>query len=58
MADCNEAIRPIYDRRSMLLRPSEYDRWLNGSFKDALGFHERCSPDEQIEMNRMSAPWV
>ena len=44
MTDCNEAIRPIHDRMPALLMPDEYDRWLNGSSKDALGFPERCFP--------------
>ena len=58
MTDCNEAIRPVHDRMPVLLMPDEYDRWLNGSFDDALGFQQRCFPDELIEMTRTDELWV
>jgi putative SOS response-associated peptidase YedK len=58
MTDCNEAIRPIHDRMPVLLMPGEYDRWLNGSFDDALAFQERCFPDDLIEMNRTTESWA
>jgi putative SOS response-associated peptidase YedK len=58
MTDCNEAIRPVHDRMPVLLMPDEYDRWLNGSFDDAVAFQERCFPDELIEMVRTNEPWV
>lgn len=58
MTDCNEAIRPVHDRMPVLLHPQEYDRWLNGSFDDALAFQERCFPDDLIEMTRTSEPWT
>ncbi|WP_454884891.1 SOS response-associated peptidase [Sphingomonas oryzagri] len=58
MTDCNEAIRPVHDRMPVLLMPDEYDRWLNGAFDDALGFQQRCFPDELIEMTRTDELWV
>lgn len=58
MTDCNEAIRPVHYRMPVLLMPDEYDRWLNGSFEDVVGFQERCSPDDLIEMQRTSELWV
>ncbi len=58
MTDCNEAIRPVHDRMPVLLHPDEYDRWLHGSFDDALAFQERCFPDELIEVNRTAELWV
>lgn len=58
MTDCNEAIRPVHDRMPVLLMPDEYDRWLNGSFDDALAFQQRCFPDELIEMTRTAELWV
>ena len=32
--------------------PDECDRWLNGSFDDAVAFQMRCFPDDPIEMTR------
>jgi len=58
MTDCNEAIRPVHDRMPVLLHADEYDRWLHGSFDDAVSFQNRCFPDELIEMVRTSEPWV
>jgi putative SOS response-associated peptidase YedK len=58
MTDCNEAIRPVHDRMPVLLMPDEWDRWLAGSFDDALAIQERCFPDELIEMERTAEPWV
>lgn len=57
MTDCNEAIRPVHDRMPVLLMPDEYDLWLNGSFEEAVGFQERCFPDELIEMRRTDESW-
>jgi len=57
MTDCNEAIRPVHDRMPVLLMPDEYDRWLNGSFDDLLGFQNRCFPDDLIEMRRTDELW-
>jgi putative SOS response-associated peptidase YedK len=58
MTDCNEAIRPVHDRMPVLLMPDEYDRWLNGSFDDAVAFQNRCFPDDLIEMVRTDELWV
>jgi putative SOS response-associated peptidase YedK len=52
------AIRPVHDRMPVLLMPDEYDRWLNGSFDDALAFQNRCFPDDLIEMTRTDELWV
>lgn len=57
MTDCNEAIRPVHDRMPVLLHADEYDRWLNGSFDDLIGFQERCFPDALIATDRTSEPW-
>ena len=58
MTDCNEAIRPVHDRMPVLLMPHEYDRWLRGTFDDAVAFQGRCFPDDLIEMTRTSELWV
>ena len=57
MTDCNEAIRPIHDRMPVLLLPDEHEAWLNGDFDTALGFQQRCFPDELISMGRTQEPW-
>lgn len=58
MTDCNEAIRPVHDRMPVLLHADEHDRWLRGTFDDALEFQARCFPDELIEMTRTQDLWV
>jgi putative SOS response-associated peptidase YedK len=58
MSDCNEAIKPVHDRMPTLLLPDQYDRWMHGSFEDLLAFQSRCFPDDLIEMERTSEPWV
>jgi putative SOS response-associated peptidase YedK len=57
MTDCNEAIRPIHHRMPVLLHEDEYDRWLNGSFEDLIGFQERCFPDELIVIDPTTELW-
>lgn len=57
MTDCNEAIRPVHDRMPVLLHADEYDRWLNGTFDDLIGFQERRFPDTLIAIDRTSEPW-
>lgn len=58
MTDCNEAIRPVHDRMPVLLHADEYDRWLHGTFEDAVAFQNRCFPDDLIEMTRTDELWV
>jgi putative SOS response-associated peptidase YedK len=58
MTDCNEAIRPVHDRMPVLLHRDEYDRWLHGTFDEALAYQSRCFPDELIEMERTADLWV
>jgi len=58
MTDCNGAIRPVHDRMPVLLMPDDHDRWLNGSFDDALAFQARCFSDDLIEMTRTDELWV
>lgn len=58
MTDCNEAIRPVHDRMPVLLMPSEYDRWLHGDLVDVAAFQDRCFPDELIEIERTTDPWL
>ncbi len=57
MTDCNEAIRPVHDRMPVLLHADDYDRWLRGTFDDALAFQARCFPDDLIEMTRTDELW-
>jgi putative SOS response-associated peptidase YedK len=57
MTDCNETIRPIHNRMPVLLLPDDYDRWLNGSFDDALALQNRAFPDALIEANRTNERW-
>ncbi len=58
MTDCNEAIRPVHDRMPVLLHADEYDRWLHGSFDEAVAFQGRTFPDHLIAMERTAEPWV
>jgi len=58
MTDCNEAIRPVHDRMPVLLLADEYERWLHGTYDDALGFQARCFPDGLINMTRTDELWV
>ncbi len=58
MTDCNEAIRPVHNRMPVLLHEDEYDRWLYGSLDDAIGFQERCFPDELIVTERTRELWT
>jgi putative SOS response-associated peptidase YedK len=58
MTDCNEAIRPVHDRMPVLLQTDDYDRWLNDSFEDAIGFQQSCFPDDLIEIERTNELWV
>ena len=58
MTDCNEAIRPVHNRMPVLLHPDEHDQWLRGSIEDVIAFQSRCFPDDLIEMERTSEPWI
>jgi putative SOS response-associated peptidase YedK len=58
MTDCNEAVRPVHDRMPVLLHEEDYDRWLGGSLEDVVAFQDRCFPDEPIEIERTSEPWI
>lgn len=58
MTNCNEAIRPIHDRMPVLLHREDYERWLHGSFDDAVALQNRCFPDELITMERTDTLWV
>ncbi|GLI97035.1 SOS response-associated peptidase [Sphingobium sp. BS19] len=58
MTDCNEAIRPIHDRMPVLLMRHEYDQWLHGTIEDVVGFQSRGFPDDLIEIERTSEPWL
>lgn len=52
---CQEPLRTRRSRRETqrsLLMPDECDRWLSGSFDDAVAFQMRCFPDDPIEMTR------
>jgi len=58
MTDANEAIQPVHDRMPVLLHAGEYDRWLNGSFDDAIAFQSRVFPPDLIETTRTDELWV
>lgn len=58
MTDANEAVAPVHDRMPVLLHPTEYDLWLNGSFEDLLAFQQRVFPADLIEMEKTSELWV
>jgi putative SOS response-associated peptidase YedK len=58
MTDCNEAIRPIHNRMPVLLLPEDHDRWLHGRIEDVIAFQGRCFPDDLIEIERTSDPWI
>jgi putative SOS response-associated peptidase YedK len=57
MTDANEAVSPIHDRMPVLLMPNEYDRWLHGTFKEALTFQSRVFPSGLIEIDRTDDLW-
>jgi len=42
----------------VLFHVDEYDQWLRGTFDDAVGFQNRCFPDDLIEMVRTNEHWV
>lgn len=58
MTDCNEAVRPVHDRMPVLLHVEDYEVWLRGSLDDVMSFQGRCFPDELIDMERTSDPWI
>jgi putative SOS response-associated peptidase YedK len=58
MTDCNEAIRPVHNRMPVLLLPEDYDRWLHGTIAEVIAFQDRCFPDELIEVERTTEPWI
>ncbi|TCR85233.1 SOS response-associated peptidase family protein [Rhizobium sp. BK376] len=58
MTDANEAIAPVHDRMPVLLHRNEYQRWLNGSFDEALAFQRRVFPPDRLDMDRTSELWV
>jgi putative SOS response-associated peptidase YedK len=58
MTDCNEAIRPIHHRMPVLLGQEDHDRWLHGSIEDVRAFQDRCFPDDLIEIEPTSEPWL
>lgn len=58
MTDANNAMSVLHDRMPVLLRADEYERWLRGSFDDAVSFQQRVYPDDLIEMNRTADLWV
>src|SRR3546814_12035789 len=58
MTDCNDAIRPVHDRMTVLLLPKAYARWLPGSLDDVRAFQDRRLPNDLIGMARTRAPWL
>lgn len=58
MTDANTAMVALHNRMPVFLFENEWDRWLNGSFEDLLAFQEREFPNDLIEMERTSQPWV
>lgn len=57
MTNANETVRSVHDRMPVLLHRDEYDRWLNGSFDDLVGFQNRVFPPELITVERTSELW-
>ncbi|KAA0695413.1 DUF159 family protein [Neorhizobium sp. P12A] len=58
MTNANDAVAPVHDRMPVLLHRDEYQRWLNGSFDEALAFQRRVFPPDRLEMERTSELWV
>lgn len=58
MTDANEAISAVHNRMPVLLHRDEYERWLHGSFDDALAFQKRTFPPELIVMDRTTELWA
>jgi putative SOS response-associated peptidase YedK len=42
----------------VLLLPEDYDRWLHGTIAEVIAFQDRCFPDELIEVERTTEPWI
>jgi putative SOS response-associated peptidase YedK len=57
MTDANEAVRPVHDRMPVLLHRDEYDKWMRGTFEDALAFTKRVFPPELLTIDRTSELW-
>lgn len=58
MTDANAAVAPVHDRMPVLLHRDEYQRWLRGSFDEALGFQRRTFPAELLAVERTNDLWV
>lgn len=56
--EANAAIPPTNDRMPVLLDPQDYDRWLNGSIEDVIGFQFRPPfPAERMVVERTTGRW-
>ncbi len=58
MTDANEAIAPVHNRMPVLLHRDDYERWLHGSFEEAIAFQKRTFPPELIVMDRTTELWA
>ncbi|TDK31244.1 DUF159 family protein [Rhizobium deserti] len=58
MTDANAAIQPVHNRMPVLLQRDEYERWLHGSFDEALAFQKRTFPPELIVTDRTDELWA
>lgn len=54
----NEVVKPFNDRMPVLLRKSEWDRWLHGTIQDVIAFQFRDPiPSETLEILHSGDRW-
>jgi putative SOS response-associated peptidase YedK len=58
MTDCNERVRPVHYRMPEILRASDWDLWLRGSFEELCALQARCYPDELVAIVRTTESWT
>lgn len=58
MTDANEFVAPVHDRMPVLLHPEDHERWLHGSYEDALSLQHRVFPVALMAIQRTPELWV
>jgi len=58
MTSPNKAIRPLHDRRPVLVDPAEYETWLNGTLDDVIAFRNRIYLPAAVTMRRADELWL
>ncbi|UXS05278.1 SOS response-associated peptidase [Agrobacterium tumefaciens] len=58
MTAANEFVSPVHDRMPVLLLQEEQERWLHGSYDEALSLQSRVFPNHLMAVARTSELWV